>query len=645
MLDVLERQLAGRSITVAGACKRLNTHLQQATLEDVKALQNGLLVKLLSVVVCSGGRISWMSGPQLGQDDKQSLYELLRPDGPLFRLLIANSAKAAYEIGVDELPFPTRKQLCDLGKKPSTPLYRDRLVLVSSSEQKRWVLRLDPAEYFLFYLLYLPFLDVRPRAGDLFQSQASYPIYVNDAITLPTPGSLPVHFQSSVGSELYRDLLYEFFNYLLPLKGNSHNVYLSAAGQHSVLPSVAGAIRLSDYFVQMAIELLFNQHLYDLDAGAKPFGQPPFPQPPSLEYAMAVSLMAEHLTEAWVRPALNVAVQSLVEANSALFRIGLYRWMRLSLRTWSADNTISVWIEIWLTAACPWRNGYSKDDVPAAGAGEWLSLVHFDYHFYHTLADDLIDAVLGLLETWAAVCSDPGIDLERLTSQALPVVSGFLDFIISFDSLAPKVKQIEAECEQPHQRSQVSRAVHDQLSVREPLSKFPRPMLFAGPESKARAGRILSCMDTLLHTVIALAVADEPAQAQTLINMLQEAGTRVGDLFELTAAQRRHYADPRAPEDAGGSATSHWTGQPPLVVTDRRRLIVAKTPNSSRLAAKREEVAWLVPLLERANAYIDGHVPRLLRGRLRVRFLAVPANLVFTLASLFVLAILFRLLL
>lgn len=507
LLEGLQRQLQSNSITVSAACARLSAHLQQATTDDIKAL-HFCLPSLLSTVLYGGGvngqqqrQPSWLNKALTGADF-DAVASLLGPDGPLFMVLLVHSHKAIYDVSEEQLPVAVQRHLSH-GNSTSTahPLfyvYKDRLV--TGVGNSRHQLRLDMAEYFLFYLFHLLFMPkeslsdpnsntnwVSVLVGDGGNMANNRRVVVNDLLTLRSPGLLQCQFEGEPAAEVYLVLLDRYLKFLLPTQHTQSSAHHLKVQQSSLT-------RLCEYFITIAVDFLLDNLAceYDVDViTRKPVCRPAVPSV-NLDRVLAAQRLVEHLTVSTFTPSLTFAVQGIIETVLPRYRVLLYRYLRLMVSAWPMDMTLSVVMELWMTAVFPWRSIGEQQLLKDVSAD---LLVRQDFHLIHRLFDDLLSVSTDLFASWTDLPEDR-VDGAALAEQAGPVVAALLDCLLNLERLLPQIVNCESEADASFNRSILSRQLHEQLMQREPVEKYHFTPYFHTDSGKQRAAVLAGLVDT-----------------------------------------------------------------------------------------------------------------------------------------------------
>lgn len=628
LLDCLERQLQSGTVSLPAACQRLSAQLRQATTDDIKSLHL-CLPKLLSHLMYSSGTNikSWPSKCVM-QSDYDALNGLLAPDGPLFSVLLAHSHKAIYDIPDSQLPLNVAKVLTEM-KNPAalSPAFKDRMVLAHSGGH---VLRLDMVEYFLFFLVYTVFLPKEMGSQtaspgwfssvlERVSSSVSRQVPVNDLLILQSPGTLQTQFDNHTRAELHFVLLDQYFKFLLPMANSkTSNLFTSRLALHQTF-----CIRLSEFFLSICTEYYLQQSSYDVDERTK---RPVSKLSVNLDQVLATQRLVEHMTTATFTPALNYAVQGLIEGVLPVYRVLLYRQLRLFLFSWPLDNTLVEWMELWMTAIFPWR-------VMADIEVDLKQLLLHDYHIYHTLFDDVLEVYYSVFDSWSQLDHD-SVDGQALLLQAGPLTAGLLDALLNMERLLPGLKSFEAELTQSFNKSSVAHVIGDQQHAREPAGKFTPPILF-GDSARQRAAFLAGLLEQISDSLLSLG-----SQAEITCGWINELIAKLKTFFDFKepAFMPMNRIQSEAPDHTAGSRMRYVLNDP------ANKLIALKNIRSAAsVIYKKGEVKILVQLFNVLSQQLDSalhrHLDTTLIGPLcknlhiNLRFLAVPGNLLLAFVS------------
>lgn len=161
-----------------------------------------------------------------------------------------------------------------------------------------------------------------------------------------------------------------------------------------------------------------------------------------------------------------------------MFRVYLYRLLRLCLAKCPSDSSIALVGGLWLEFVAPWtfvKLSEGGDDAPLA---VWEHYVVNNYFFYHTLLSSFLDHAQGMLEGFgeALARSDrENLDAETTTSTLMPLLLLLARVLATISPFADLLRQIEeeellhADTQGWHRTASFIRRVQSQRGVREQL--------------------------------------------------------------------------------------------------------------------------------------------------------------------------------
>lgn len=398
------------------------------------------------------------------------------------------------------------------------------------------LLCVDMIEYFLFHFLFV----LASASGAAPSVQKHFPLVHARAPPRKVLSSLQSLANSSTGlaplsfhwrvdgsADVYLTLLAEYLTFMVP-EMTPQLTDSSLTPSENILTSLLLksnsplwsrtelAMKYSAFFTGVLVEFWLNSYSYRLDSHGVPRAEPSFILP-SIDFLQALQVASRHFSNVFAlslaaapAAAVDPAYIKVATDAFALFRLSVYRYLRVALAVWPVDASLTLLVDFWLSLISPWFHldpqicpkQLPLDDSSPSFQPAWKPFIIASFYLYQSIYVQFFTFASDAFEGFLA--SGECEDVNEAVSKLSALISCLIEVMNPLLSVAATLQELEIEVAKSSSfmrfSSPTAAELQQQLRVLEPET-FKATQIF-GSEMIDSLIRMLSCMEALVLSIL-----------------------------------------------------------------------------------------------------------------------------------------------